>query len=110
MKMDSLIQQTKALSWEDHNLTTAIETAKETTKLALVGIIVATRPLNKISLHASFKAAWNFIKKFHIKDLNVNLFLFTFKTSRDKQRIINQAQWNFKGHLLILKLWLAGFT
>lgn len=89
MEMDSLIQQTEALLWEDLNLTSAIETAKETIELALVGRIVATRPLNKISLHASFKAAWNFIKKFHIEDLDVNLFLFTFQTARDKQRIIS---------------------
>lgn len=108
--MDSLISQTKALSWKDLKLELAVEEAKTKSELALVGRLVATRPLNKFVIHESIKAAWSFIQKFLIEDLEANLFLFTFQSPQDKQRIINQAPWSFKGHLLILKPWPLGST
>lgn len=103
MDMEQLIHQTEALSWEDLHLSLGSDFAKEENELALIGKIVATRPLNRISLHASFRAAWSFLSKFHIEDLEENLFLFTFQSAGDKMWIFNQIPWNFKGHLLILK-------
>ncbi|XP_042969051.1 uncharacterized protein LOC122301731 [Carya illinoinensis] len=110
MDMEELIHQTEALSWEGLNLSPEKEPSYDNLELTLIGKIVAPRPLNRISLHASFRAAWSFISKFHIEDLDVNLFLFTFQNDRDKSRILNQAPWNFKGHLLILKNCLADST
>lgn len=76
--MEKLIHHTKALSWEDLNLSCANESTNKNSELALISTIIATQPLNRISLHASFRAAWNFIWKFHIEDVDVNIFLFTF--------------------------------
>lgn len=110
MDVENLIQQIEALSWKDINLILEINTTNGNTKLALIGRIVATHPINRISLHSNFKAAWSFVKNIHIEDLYVNLFLFTFQLECDKQIVWNQAPWNIKGHLLILKPWPASST
>lgn len=110
MDMDSLILQTKALSWHDLNLQPAPETTKATSDKILIGRLVADKPLNKYAIHSSIKASWNFIQNFLIEDMDINKFIFTFRTSQDKFRVRNQAPWNIKGHLLILKPWSPGAT
>lgn len=78
MEINSLISQIKALSLLDLNLEPAIETAQKTLGLAVVKCLVAAHPLNKFWIYASIKEAWNFIKKFLIEDLEVNMFFFAF--------------------------------
>ncbi|KAF5477140.1 hypothetical protein F2P56_003812 [Juglans regia] len=110
MDMESLISQTEALSWNDMNLQPAPETAKANSDKILIGRLVADQPLNKFAIHSSIKASWNFIKNFLIEDLEINKFIFTFRSIQDKLRVLNQVPWNFKGHLLIMKPWPLGAT
>lgn len=57
MDAENPIQQTKALSWEYLNLLLETNTTNENSELSLIGMIVATHPLNRIYLHSTFKAA-----------------------------------------------------
>ncbi|XP_042985402.1 uncharacterized protein LOC122314076 isoform X2 [Carya illinoinensis] len=42
--------------------------------------------------------------------METNSFIFTFRNTQDKLRVLNQAPWNFKGHLLVLKQGPTGAT
>ncbi|XP_041001602.1 uncharacterized protein LOC121247297 [Juglans microcarpa x Juglans regia] len=110
MDINSLILQTKALSWHDLELQPDPETAQATLDKILIGRLVADRPLNKYAISFGIKASWNFIQHFLIEEMDINKFIFTFRTSHDKLRVLNQAPWNIKGHLLILKPWSPGAT
>ncbi|XP_042939552.1 uncharacterized protein LOC122274592 [Carya illinoinensis] len=110
MDIEALISQTEALSWQDLQLKTTPEAAKSSSEKILVGRLVADRPLNKFAIHSCIKASWKFVQNFLIEDMDVNKFIFTFRTPQDKLRVLNQRPWNFKGHLMILKQWSPGAT
>lgn len=110
MDMESLISQTEAPSWSDMNLQPAPETTKANSNKILIGRLIVDRPLNKYAIHSSIKASWDFIKNFIIEYMEINKFIFTFRSIQDNFRVLNQAPWNFKGHLLILKPWPLGAT
>lgn len=85
-------KQTKALSWQDLNLELALEAAQGTSNQ--LGRLVAARPLYTFAIHASVKAAWNFIRTrtFFMTeddDLEAYLFLFTFQSSHDKYGVLS---------------------
>lgn len=54
-----------------------------------MGRLVANGPLNKAAFHSSIRAAWSFIQKFLIEDLEANMFLFAFQSPQVKQRVFN---------------------
>lgn len=40
-----------------------------------------------------------------IEDVGPNRFLFTFTSLADKDRVLGQGPWNFKGFYMILREW-----
>lgn len=42
---------------------------------------------------------------FQIEDVGPNKFLFAFASAEDKERILSQEPWNFKGSLMLLREW-----
>lgn len=48
-------------------------------------------------------SGWRFITDLNVEDAGANRFIFTFASSADKDRILYQGPWNFKGSCMILK-------
>ncbi|KAF5446422.1 hypothetical protein F2P56_032051, partial [Juglans regia] len=108
--IDQLIEQTKALTWEDIILVPATEKAAQISNHALIGKLVSTKALNKHIFYTTIRAVWSFAPGLNIEDLGINTFLFTFSSSMEKNRIFQQRPWNFKGYHLVLKEWPPGLS
>lgn len=108
--METIISQTKALSWQDLDLEPKPKIAKKSSKLIFVGKLVADKKLSKLAIHSSICVVWNFSQHFIMEDSEAKKFIFTFKSPQDKLKILRQAPWNFWGFLLILKRWSPGST
>ena len=77
--LDSLIAQTKALSWEDPS--SQLESLPEQVfeeYLPLVGHVISQKVHNNQAVYASLIKAWPFATPFSFAALGPNLFLFKF--------------------------------
>jgi hypothetical protein len=105
MDINSLIAQTKALSWDD--LSSHIEsfTAKTVTDecLPLVGHVMSQKAHNNQSIFAALSKAWEFVVPFSFAVLGPNKFLFKLSKLEHLARIQKQVTWNVNGSLIILQ-------
>lgn len=53
---------------------------------------------------------WRFLKNLQIEDAGPNKFLFTFDSLEEKEKVLRQEPWNFKGSGMILGQWSPGET
>lgn len=107
MDLDTLISQTSALSW-DEPVNHLSQNADATTEgpFALVGKIIAQRPIIPLQVEASLIKAWHFAVPFSFQTTNNPYkFIFTFTQRHHKTRIMKQPTWNVKSSLLVLKEW-----
>jgi hypothetical protein len=107
MDLDSLISQTKALSWE--NPSTQIESIPTNTPsqvcLPLIGLLISQKTNNNQSVHAALNKAWEFAVPFSFAAIGPNKFLFKFSNQAHIDRIFKQPTWNVNGYLLSLNQW-----
>lgn len=74
---------------------------------ALVGKVIADRPLNKAAIKNMLLKAWGDIEDVQISDVGLNLFLFTFNKEEESQRIFAKAPWFVMNKLISLQRWNA---
>lgn len=103
LEIDQLICQARALSWNDLQLELEENTANTRSNLTLIGKLIASKPLNLNTFHAFIKAVWSFVTGLVIDDIDTNTFLFIFPTQQEKERILENRSWNFKGFHMVLK-------
>lgn len=108
--MDKLIKQITTLTWSDLQHELEVGLVNHFSNLMLVGKLLSSRPLNKNTFHATIKAVWSFILDFIIEDIYINTFLFTFPTQQDKERVLANRPWHFKGLHMVLSHWPPGFS
>lgn len=108
--IDHLIEQTKALSWDDITLILDMAPVAKISNHALVDKLVSSKALNKYTFHSTVRAVWSFVPGLNIEDLGINTFLFSFPSPMDKNIIFHQRPWNFKGYHMVLKEWPPGLS
>ncbi|XVE80609.1 hypothetical protein DITRI_Ditri14bG0153000 [Diplodiscus trichospermus] len=79
-------------------------------RLALVGKIIADKPLNKGGVQGVFKRAWGEWRDFTVTELSENTYLFTFKEARAAEQILEDGPWSVMGYCICLHRWQPGFT
>lgn len=103
--IDAIAEQTKNLSWDDISgvLKLDEQRADSLSQLSLVGRLISRRALSSQVFHPIIRSGWRFAKEFKIDNVGQNRFLFTFSSLLDKERILKQAPWTFRGSLMVLK-------
>lgn len=86
------------------------EKALSVTQYSLVGRLVSRRTLLQQVIHPIIRSGWRFVQEFKIDNIGQNCFLFTFDSLMDKEKILGQAPWNFRGSLMVLKEWQSKAT
>lgn len=79
-------------------------------RLALVGKIIADKPLSKGGVQGVFKRAWGEWRDFTVTELCENTYLFTFKEARAAEQILEDGPWSVMGYCICLHRWQPGFT
>ncbi|KAG2726135.1 hypothetical protein I3760_01G098700 [Carya illinoinensis] len=102
-KIDKLISQTAALSWNDLNLEPAIGPTTHFSNLVLIGRLISSKPLNKHIFHATIKTVWSLVIGLTTEDIDFNTFLFTFATYQEKGIVLANRLWNVKGFHMVLR-------
>lgn len=105
--IDAIAKQTKNLSWDDISKALKLdeERADSVSQLSFVGRLISRRILSSQVFHPVTHSGWRFGKEFKIDNVGQNWFLFTFSSLLNKERILKQTPWNFKGSLRVLKEW-----
>ncbi|KAF7828451.1 homeobox-leucine zipper protein HAT4 [Senna tora] len=78
----------------------------EVSKHALVGKVLAPKPLNRRTVRSMLIRSWGFPKGLHIVDLQMNTFLFNFSEADTPNRIMEDAPWSVLGYLVSLQRWV----
>ncbi|KAK8623084.1 hypothetical protein V6N13_117977 [Hibiscus sabdariffa] len=60
-------------------------------RLALVGKIIADKPLSKGGVQGVFRRVWGEWRDFTITELSENTYLFTFKEARAAEQILEEG-------------------
>ncbi|KAK8648716.1 hypothetical protein V6N13_129460 [Hibiscus sabdariffa] len=79
-------------------------------RLALVGKIIADKPLSKGGVQGVFRRVWGEWRDFTITELSENTYLFTFKEARAAEQILEEGPWSVMGYCICLHRWQPGFT
>ncbi|OMO83790.1 hypothetical protein CCACVL1_11176 [Corchorus capsularis] len=79
-------------------------------RLALVGKIIADKPLSKGGVQGVFKRAWGEYRDFTVTELSENTYLFTFKEARAAEQILEDGPWSVMGYCICLHRWQPGLT
>ncbi|KAJ4831137.1 hypothetical protein Tsubulata_000670 [Turnera subulata] len=79
-------------------------------KHVLAGKVISDRVVNMYALKSAISRAWGLGKHLEIKEVDRNIFLFTFEDANERLRGITKGPLNFNGSLLVLKKWLADQT
>lgn len=105
--LDELVAHTANLRWCP-DLEGLVEPKTDPfthTNLSLVGCIVFDKPLHKVGVRAAISQSWHFVSGLEMEETNDQKLIFTFPLEETLNRVLFQALWNIKGHLLILKAW-----
>lgn len=110
--IDEIAEQTKNLSWDDLSdfLHIDEERAESVCQLSLVGRLVSRRTFSPQVIDPIIRSGRRFAREFQIDNIGQNRFLFTFTSLMDKDRILSQGPWNFRGALMVLKEWKSEAT
>ncbi|KAK8705890.1 hypothetical protein V6N13_049476 [Hibiscus sabdariffa] len=79
-------------------------------RLALVGKIIADKPLSKGGVQGVFRRVWGEWRDFTITELSENTYLFTFKEARAAEQILEEGPWSVMGYCICLHRWQPGLT
>lgn len=69
----------------------------------LVGKLLTSRTISKITIKNALQAAWKTRKEFSVDIFSTNVFLFKFESKEDKEWIIGNEPWFFDRNLLVLE-------
>lgn len=72
-------------------------------KLRVVGKLTVERTVSKEVIKSTMAKAWKTSKPFTLVDIKPKLFVISFETTANRQKIINGRPWLFDSHLLALK-------
>ena len=105
--LDSFIEQTEALSWEDPSsqLKSLPLNPPQNYSLPLVGQLISQKTHNNQSVNAALMKAWDFAILFSFAVLGPNKFLLKFSKNEHIVKILKQVTWNVNGSLLVLQKW-----
>ncbi|XP_039026959.1 kinesin-like protein KIN-14F [Hibiscus syriacus] len=79
-------------------------------RLALVGKIIADKPLSKGGVQGVFRRVWGEWRELTITELSENTYLFTFKEARAAEQILEEGPWSVMGYCICLHRWQPGLT
>ncbi|KAE8731494.1 Kinesin KP1 [Hibiscus syriacus] len=79
-------------------------------RLALVGKIIANKPLSKGGVQGVFRRVWGEWRDFTIAELSENTYLFTFKEARAAEQILEEGPWSVMGYCICLHRWQPGLN
>lgn len=110
--MDELLEHTKKLSWEDVSSLLKVnkERARNVEALTLVGRLASRKIIPNPMIFPLIKAGWRFAQNLRIEDAGPNMFLFSFLSLEENERVLRLRQWNFKVYMMLLKEWKRGET
>lgn len=99
--------KTRDLNWDDLSTLLSFDSllAHQKSKPILVGRLVSRKVHLKQVIFPVIRLGWRFLHDFQIEDVGPNKFLFAFASAEDKERILSQGPWNFKGSLTLLREW-----
>lgn len=72
---------------------------------SLIGKLVSKKIYPFHIIQPIIKVGWRFVSDLKIEEAGANRFLFTFPTSEEKDCVLSQGPWNFKGSYMVLKEW-----
>lgn len=99
------------LGWDEfHTLLNPVLPDEDLDMLAIVEKIHANRVFSSNVVIATLKAAWSFVQKFSIDEMEPNIFLFRFSKAEDQVKVLAQNPWNIWGHLMVVKPWSSELT
>lgn len=103
--LELITQKTKQMLWDTlpDRISLNMAVAENTSRLVLIGKIIGLKPLGKTIIIHSILALWKYAVDLKIEALEQSTFLFHFSRSMDKDRVLQLAPRNFKGHLLVLQ-------
>jgi hypothetical protein len=109
--IESLIEQTAALTWEDpSSQLESIPLGQGSSELLpLVGKVISQKIQNNQSVNAALSKSWFFAIPFSFAVLGPNLFLFKFSKQEQVSRILTNV-WNVNGYLLSIQVWSPSAT
>jgi hypothetical protein len=112
LDLNSLIDQTEALSWDDPSsqLETQTNNPLQSNCLPLVGQLISQRTHNNQSVNAALKKAWEFAVPFSFTVLGPNKYLLKLSKEEHIEKIFKQVTWNVNGSLLVLRIWSPAAT
>jgi hypothetical protein len=103
-----LITQTSALGWSDTPpppVIPPINPVAPPLSLTLVGKILSSQPLSKVTIKSNISLAWKILKSLISEDTDDNLIVFTFEDLEDLTRVLENSPSNINGSFLYLKKW-----
>jgi hypothetical protein len=102
-----LINHTAALGWSDTPPTLNLPTATPAPapSFMLVGKILSSQSISKITIRNNILQAWKFFKSLVSEDRGENMMVFTFENLDELNRVLDYSPWNIKGSPLFLKCW-----
>lgn len=105
--MEEIIEKTKLLSWNDLSglLKPNLSRANHVSKASLVGRLVSKKVYPFHIVQPIIRTGWRFMEDLTIEDAGQNPFLFIFPSLADKECVLSQDPWNFKGSYIILRDW-----
>lgn len=105
--MEEIIEKTKQLSLGDISgmLKPNQSKANNISQASLVGKLFSRKIYPFRIIQPIIKSRWRFLPDLRIEDVGPNRFIFTFTSVEEKDCIVLQGPWNFKGSYMILKDW-----
>lgn len=79
--------------------------ADEGSKPMLIGKIRSGKGFNKRSAIATMRKGWNLGEDTEIVEMKDDAFVFSFKSMREKQRILKGRPWSIQGSLMNIQEW-----
>ncbi|KAL5821045.1 hypothetical protein ACOSQ3_022927 [Xanthoceras sorbifolium] len=71
--------------------------------LSLVGKIIANRKVNKEAFKATIPKIWRTVKEMEVESIAINTYIFIFKCTRDRKRILEGGPYYFDKQLIVLQ-------
>lgn len=81
------------------------EKSSQLAERSLAGRIITSKPLNRGVVKAILHKAWGEPTGMQISDMGINMYLFTFSTTKEAQDVLNRSPWFVMNHLLNLQKW-----
>lgn len=102
---EELIEKTKQLSWHDISglLKPNRHRANTIHQASLVGRLVSKKVYPSHIIQPRIMSGWRLASELKIEDAGPNRLVFTFAMSDEKDLILSQGPWNFKGSYMGLR-------